>query len=289
MRPLRLAVPLVLVAAVAACGDDSTEPLDTPASTTTPPADETLPTVPPAGGGYEWATGPDDVVIDVSFEGGFVPAGAVFASTPVGMVTGDGRFLSTGPTTLQFPGALLPNLQQQSITPAGIEELLASADELGLLTAGVEYPRNDQIADAPDTVVTITVNGETYEHSAYALGFDTETDPARKALADFVIMMEDPAGTLGDEVGPAEAYLAEAYLIQATPIEPTTTSTDIAPTIVPWPADAPVSLASAAECAEVPASFGDPLFTDATQLTYFTEGDVTYQLAVVQRYPGRSC
>ena len=48
------------------------------------------------------------------------------------------------------------------------------------------YPGNDQIADAPDTVVTITVDGQTYTHQAYALGFDEETDPARQRLADFV-------------------------------------------------------------------------------------------------------
>jgi len=276
------------VLAVAACGDDSAEPLDTPPSRTAPPAQETLPTVPPAGGTCEWATGADDVIIDLRYEGGFVPATAVFANTPVAMVTGDGRLLTTGPTTMQFPGPLLPNLQQQSITPAGIEELLASAEELGLL-ADVEYPRDDQVADAPDTVLTITVNGETYEHSACALDFEPESDPAREALSQFVIGLQDVSGTLGDEVGPAEPYVAEAYLIRAEPIDLTTASTDIAPTVVPWPADAPVRLADAAECAEVPASVGDSLFADATQLTYFTDADVTYQLAVVQQYPGRTC
>ena len=68
--------------------------------------------------------------------------------------------------------------------------MLAQADELGLL-AEVEYPRNDQIADAPDTVVTITVDGTTYRHQAYALGFDTESDPARANLAEFVAAMTD--------------------------------------------------------------------------------------------------
>jgi hypothetical protein len=34
----------------------------------------------------------------------------------------------------------------------------------------VAYTRPDIIADAADTVVTITVDGETFEHRAYAPG-----------------------------------------------------------------------------------------------------------------------
>ena len=99
---------------------------------------------------------------------------------------------------MEFPGPLLPNILQQSITEAGIEELLARADELGLL-AEVEYPTNDNIADAPTTVVTITVDGTTYAHAAYALDLEPETDPARRALSDFVALMTDLSGTVGDD------------------------------------------------------------------------------------------
>jgi hypothetical protein len=287
MRRLLLAVPVVLVVA---CGDDEVAPLDTPPATAAPPTagDETLPTVPPAGSAYQYPTGPDDVVIGVLLEGGFVPAQLAFANTPVAMITGDGRALSTGPTTMQFPGPLLPNLLQQSITPAGIEQLLAQADELGLL-ADVDYATNVQVADAPTTVVTISADGASYVHEAYALDVEPETDPARKALSQFIAAMTDLTGTLGGEVGPEEPYSTEAYLIQAEAIEPETMSFDVEPTIVPWPADAPVRLADAAECAEVPAAFGDGLFADATQLTFFADAEATYQVAAVQRYPGRAC
>ena len=39
--------------------------------------------------------------------------------------------------------------------------------------------------------MTITVGGTTYRHQAYALGFDTEADPARANLAEFVAAMTD--------------------------------------------------------------------------------------------------
>ena len=285
MNRLLLLVPTLLLLPLASCGGDDDASSD---STVAPPADATLPTV-PAGGSYEYATGADDVVVEVTQEGGFVPPEVIFARTPTALISGDGRALSTGPTIAIFPGPLLPNLLQRSITPPGIEAVLAKADELGLL-AEVEYPRNDQIADAPDTVVTITVDGTTYRHQAYALGFDTESDPARANLAEFVAAMTDLPATAGQaQLGPEEPYAATTYLIQATPVDLETMTFDVEPTVVPWPADATVRLADAEECAELPAAEAEALFADANQLTFFTDNDVTYQVAAVQQVPGRTC
>jgi len=281
---LLLALPILTVAFVA-CGNDDAAPVETSPPSTTAPA-STLP--PTSVGGLAYTTGADDVVIQVSYEGGFVPLEAQFATTPTALVTGDGRYITTGPTTLEFPGALLPNLRQQTITPAGIEQLLAEADELGLLAA-VEYARPDNIADAPDTVVTITTGGETYEHAAYALGLEPETDPARVALADFVATMTDPAGTIGDQLGPDAAYEPAAYVIRAEAVDLATMTFEVEPTVEPWPADAPVRLADVGECAEIAAEAVAALFADANQLTFFEDGGVTYQVLAVQQYPGRTC
>ena len=72
-------------------------------------------------------------------------------------------------------------MQVSPVTEAGIQELLALADEHGLL-ADVEYTDPTNIADAPDTVVEISANGTTYRHVAYALGIGDETDPARASV-----------------------------------------------------------------------------------------------------------
>ena len=120
---------------------------------------------------YQVATGADDVVIELTNEGGFVMAGTAFANAPVAMVTGDDLAISTGPVTLVFPGPLLPNILQRTITPGAVQELLAHADELGLL-ADVTYAADPLIADASTTVLTLTVDGTTYRHEAYALGID---------------------------------------------------------------------------------------------------------------------
>ena len=50
-----------------------------------------------------------------------------------------------------------------------------------------------------------------------------------------------------------------------------------------------MGLADAAECVAVPAADVGELFADANQLTFFTEGDVTYQVAVKPQLPGDGC
>ena len=229
-------------------------------------------------------------MISVRQEGGFVPPGVLFAATPTALVTGDGHLLSTGPTTMIFPGPLLPNVLTRSITPAAIQQLVAKADQLGLL-ADIVYSRNDQVADAPDTVVDITVGGRTYHHQVYALGLDVGTaDPARQHLQEFVDVMTNVEPTVGaGALGPEQPFAPAQYLIQAMPVDPATLDVDVEPTIVPWPADAPVRLADAAACAVLPADVAAPLFDDATTLTFFTEADVTYAVAAVQQLPGRTC
>jgi hypothetical protein len=247
---------------------------------------------------YDVATGADDVVISVTNEGGFVPAGYAFVNTPTALVTGDGRALSTGAVPAIFPGPLLPSILQRAITPAGVQHLLATADGLGLL-ADVEYENPTNIADAGTTIVVITVDGTTYRHEAYALGLDPdgETDPARRALGEFVAAASNLPATVGDaELGLEEPYTSEQFLIQAYPVDPGAIGSDgIDPTFVPWPADAPVRLVDAAECAAVPVAEFGPLFADATTMTFFTEpnqtdgSEVTYAVTPVQQLPGRSC
>jgi hypothetical protein len=287
-----LAAALVALPVLAACGGDDSSgsttvavPTDnTPVGTDSPGSTDT-----PTGTGFEHATGPDDVVIRIGYTGGFVPPGAAFSETPNLLLTGDGAVYTPGMTTLEYPGPLRLPVERRTLDEAGIQALLALADEHGLLAEPPEYPRNDQIADAADTYVDITVGGETYHHQAYALGLDggaaSETDPARKALAEFV----DAATNVSAAV--PEGSLADGELVtgdlevMATVVEPANYDD---PAITPWTSDSGVTLADAAQCAVVPASdaAASALLADATQATLFTEGDATYQLAVRPQLPG---
>jgi hypothetical protein len=269
---------------LAACGADepkvTTGESPSPASGDQPPGD------------------PDGVVLSITDVGGFVPSDRTFSNLPRLLVTGDGRVIQEGPVIAIYPGPLLPNLLQRSITEAGIQRLIDLADEHGLL--GVEtYTRPGNIADASETIVTITVNGETFEHRAYALGLGggpdgAETDTPRARLFDFVVAaMELASDPAADEIGPEEPYRTDSYLIRALAAETTDPTgdapIDIEPALVDWPSDAPVRLAAAAECAEVPTNHFAQLFEDANQLTRFVDDGVAYSLAVTPRVPGRSC
>ena len=287
--PRYLAYAAIAAVVLAACGDDSpsgdapsdSSPIDTvaPVDTTAPPT-----TVP---SGIDHPTGADDVVVRIAYEGGFVPVEVAFLDLPTLLVTGDGQAIVQGPIAEIYPGPLLPNMQARPVTEAGIQDLLALAEDHGLL-ADVEYTNPTNIADAPDTVVEIAANGETYVHRAYALGIADETDPARATLADFVAQATGD-WLYGDnpELGPEAPYVTDTFLIRASEVGDYTG--DIEPTVVDWPAETSVRLADASECAAVPAAEVGDLFADATQLTFFAEDGITYQLTVKPLLPGDGC
>jgi len=269
-----LSIPAV-AALLAACGQSESE---SPA--TEPGVDGPPPIVHP--------TGPDEVIVRIGFEGGFVAPGTDFAAVPSQLIAGNGQAYSPGVVTLEFPGALVAPIQVQSITETGIQKVLQLATAQGLLAPAPEYERNDQIADAPDTVVVIAAGGQVYTHRAYALGIGDETDPKRKALAEFVTKMSDLTAVAGaSEVGLAKVLEPVSYRIQARPlVEGELTGIDPAPTIVEWPSSTGVDLATAGTCAKVTAEQAGTTFSDANSNTFFTQGGITYRVSVAVSLPG---
>lgn len=282
----------VMVIGLTACGDDAETPsgdstgttTGAPADTISPPATTTAPTTPDTEVGFEHPTGSDDIVVEIVFEGGFVPADYAFRNLPVMLVSGDGKQFVQGPQIEIFPAPLLANVLVSDTGESGIQELLDLAAEHGLLTER-EYERNDMIADASDTVVRISANGETYEHRAYALGLGTsdsgEESGDRAELQAFVTAA---TSTVAADAAPMEP---DTFLVRATPITDTS-GYEVEPTIVAWTIDG-FPLAEAAECVAIPAADVTELFATSNQLTFFTEDDVTYQLAVKPQLPGDSC
>jgi hypothetical protein len=289
-RPLRLTalLGLGLLAPLAACGDDSGSS-SPPADSIAPPATTAPPTVPPTtvSAGYEHPDGADDVVVSITFEGGFVPVETIFTQLPSLLVTGDGRQFSLGPVPAIYPGPLLPNVQVADIGEDGVQSLLTLADEHGLLQAR-EYEGPTNIADASDTVVTIDANGEMFVHRAYALGLDDgfgegtgDTDEAR---ADLLAFVEAASAMGGVETAPFEP---STYLVRSFPVDDLT-GYEIEPTVVEWPLT-DVALADADDCVAIDAASVSEMFADANQLTFYEQDGVTYQLGVKPQLPGDSC
>lgn len=290
-----------LASLVAACGDPTTEPAGTVPGTTPGTVPGTVPGT-GATGSIEHPVDPALAIIRVSYEGGFVPQGYAFVNLPTLIVAGDGQSFMPGVTTLEFPGPLLAPMNVRAITEAGVQRLLSLADDAGLLAPPPDYTSEaDQlVADAPNTVVTISAAGATFSHSAYALGLmgddgtggDDESTPARRTLFGFVHALEDLAAVVGAEnLGEEAIDRPTEFRLQSYAVtEGDLASFDPAPTIVDWPASTGLDLAAAAECARVSADAAGAIFADADQNSVFRQGDALYRLAVAAVLPGdRPC
>ncbi len=333
--PCALASALALVLGLAACGEDSSGPAaDEPAASERPsapdtdaPADsgtesdptlspgetaptlspgETAPTLSPGDtaepgdddGDHADPTGVDDVVFRFEVGGGFTTREAAFQELPRLLVSGDGRAFTVGPQTAVYPGPLLPNVLVRTIDEGGIEQLLAAADEAGLL-ADVTYESPTDVADAPTTTLTIRADGETWEHTAYALALDgglgpgvEESSPDRRRLADFLVTVSDlgsvvDPGRLGEET----AFEPEEYLVTASPVDDVGAfgSDGIEPRIVDWPDAVGIAPSDIGDCAAVPADDLTAVFSAADQLTFFSDGGTVHQVTPVPVLPGMAC
>lgn len=274
--------------AAGACGSDDTEPA-------APSSDSTLP---PVGSpdGFEHPTGADEVVFSYAEVGGFTTREFAFQQTPNVLVSGDGRVFSPGAQIAIYPGPLLPAVQVQPITEAGIQALLSAAQDAGLF-AEIDYEQPTNIADASTARVEINVGGETFVHEAYALGLaqpgsGAESTPERQALAEFLMELGDLAALVGtDNLGDTELFAPETYEIEAIPVDDLSAfgSDGIEPTVVEWPSDVGVRLAAATECTRVSATEIEAVLAEANQLTFFDDDGVTYQLLARPALPGRTC
>jgi hypothetical protein len=277
-----MALPLLaLVSTVAACGDPTSS--SPPSSSSPKPA------------GIEHPTGHGDVVLRIGYEGGFVPVDVVFTNLPTLLITGDGTVYEQAPVPAVYPGPLVAPLNTRKLTEAGMQTVLASAKALGLLAAPRDYTADLNIADAPETVVTVAAGGVTAEHRAYALGMagsDTgsEVTAARQDLLDFVTAAGDLAKLAGSDVGEAQPLVPDSLRVRATVVDRASLPSDVPPQFVDWPAAAVVRLADAAECAVLAGSDLVAELTAAKQNTYFVEGGSTYSLAAAVSLPGdRAC
>ena len=289
---------------LAACGSDAagdslqtsnTTP-DAPLETTAAPPTEPV-AAPPDTDVLE-APLSDDPVLSYTTPGGFTTREYAFQNPPTLLLTQDGTLIGPAATSDVFPGPLLPQHQAQTVSPEGIEAMLAAAEAAGLL-ADVDYESDGVllIADAPTSLLTITADGTTYTHEAYALGVGgglgaggTESTPERQALLDFLTAIQvDPASIIGAEnLGALTDYEPAAIQLVAVPTDDLS-AFDPAPSVQPWPVESGIELSTATDCVEVDSAAVVDLLDAATQLTFFSENGVTYQVTTRPAYPDRSC
>lgn len=220
----------------------------------------------PEGEGPTLATGSDDVVLRIETGGGYVPLEYAFAGGPTLLVTGDGTVIRPAPRATDAAMPALLGYESHTVDAATLADLAALAESAGLLAEPPDYQEDaPQVTDMPSTTVTLTADGETWTHSAYALGFEKESG-VRADLADFV---DDAADLLDGDEG-VEPYPPGAVRISATP-GPGGREGDVSFT---WPAPA-VDLRTVGSCAVV----DDP---DAVAAIVRTLGDANQGIVFAQ-------
>ena len=241
-------------------------------------------------------------MLRLGYQGGFMTADGIFAQSPSLVISGNGLVLVPGAVPAIYPGPLLMPYGQRTIDEAGMQIVLAAAKDAGLLASAPDYtlPDGIGIADAPDTVLVLAANGASYEHRAYALDITASdpnaSTPARDALAAFITKVSDLRTLVGaDHLSDETLFEPTTYRLRATPVDPppvttagvdSTALTEPQPTVTPWPADTGVVLAQASECVVADATKVGAVLAQANQLSYFSEGGVTYQLTAVVVLPG---
>jgi hypothetical protein len=168
-----------------------------------------------------------------------VPVEVIQGDVPEVTVTADGRVITEGPRP-SFDR--MARFRVARIDDSRLQELLDQARDIGLLTKdeSLDYGQPG-VTDMPDTTVTITVDGDTFSTSVYALSFDSQDLTAeqqgnRDALNAFINDVADAA--------PRRAFHPKRLGVLATPVD------DATGPVVAWPLS---DLATAGETAQLAA------------------------------------
>lgn len=235
--------------------------------------------------------GPDDVLVRVSHQGGFVPLGWDFSTVADVTVYADGLAVVPGPTTLEYPGRLLPNLQTYRLSDEAVRAIVTAAEDAGLLGAAPEYGM-PAITDVGSTLVTVGVDGTSHAHDAYALEIARDTDgdvaglteehlAAREALAGFVDAVRAAVGS-AEEAGP---YAPDAYAVMARPAD-AAAEVEPAPAEIAWPLAVPLTGADCVVVDGEDAAALGPVLADARQGDRFVQDGVAHDVWVRVLLPG---
>src|SRR3954452_19107277 len=116
-------------------------------------------------GSYPYA--PDDLVLQISWTGGFVTPQMLTGRLPLVSVYGDGRVITEGPVPAIHPGPALPNVQVARLGEDDVRDLVQQALDGGVGdTADLGSP---PVADVPSTRFTVFTGLETITREVYAL------------------------------------------------------------------------------------------------------------------------
>ena len=162
-----------------------------------------------------------------------MPAGDAVRRTPVGDGHRRRAGVVTGPVPEIFPGPLLPNVLERSITPAGIQALLAPRRRARPARRRRRTPATTRSPTPPDTVVDDhrrRTTSRTRPTRSGSTPRPTRPAPTWPSSSPRWPTCRRPSAPT--ELGPEQPFASRQYLIRASPVDPATLSMDVEPTIV---------------------------------------------------------
>lgn len=265
------------------------------------PSGSSGPTASPVGSGMIGA----GLVASITDEGGLMsPVDALMQGPDVALYA-DGRLFEPVALPTVYPGPFLPSIHQFKVTPAGIQRVLDLARTDGLAGHDQAYPATN-VADAPDTVITVAVDGHPVTSRFAALGAGaTASDPieqaARTGAQDYVTKLRGNTAFFGSaDVGSEQQYLPDVVQIVAVHGDPSAgvQPSEMVHAPLAWPLATPLGefgvgvqagSAAAARCGVVSGTDLQvlwPLFEQASQITGFSSGGTTWRLTLRLLLPG---
>jgi hypothetical protein len=221
-------------------------------------------------------------IVRIEQQGGFLPQWETLRWYPTVVLYDDGRVIVQGPQIEIYPGPSLPNLQVTHITQAGIDQVLAWAEEAGL--HGPDRQLGEPMMDVGNTVFTVVSPDGTHQTSVT----DTSTSGAEVgAVVQFQNVMLDLRTYLpNDVVGEDEPYAFDRLRLISFAADPTTIDPQLSRT-VEWPLAQPISALGGSlsepanyRCALIEGEDVQalmPLFQNANELTVWQSEDTLYQ------------
>jgi hypothetical protein len=285
MRSARsLILPALAAVMIAACGGSTPSPA--PSASLVP--DEPTPVVPTAS--------PADQ--DTSHwmrlsTWQAIPPQNLFGVTDTAVIDGDGVLVLPGAVLAIFPGPLVAPLFGRQVSDEGKAQILAWAEELGLLSGATDFTGGSSMPGAMTGRIELTVGDERLTLTGIPSDGMAIPDPqpgSPEAFTELWRRLADLPGNLNTELGPESPYTPAGYavLVGAAPApEP-----GMAGEVMVWPLDTPVNefgtavLSETGRCGlavgEDGVAMGEAL-AKANQLTQWTatpETSATFGLTV---------
>jgi hypothetical protein len=167
-----------------------------------------------------------------------IPPVNLFAVGPTAVITGDGRYVIPGPVDAIYPGPLVLPYIAREVTDAGREQIVAWADELGLLSGKTDFTGESGLMGGITGTIELTVDGQLVSLTGLPDAQSLDPRPGSpEAFGELWRRVASLPEALPGEVGAEEPYVPGAYALLVGP--PPQAGGES--TIADWPLETPLA------------------------------------------------